>query len=235
MPRPLPAVFRPQKLVLREAKAAAPLELRGAAHLVVEGQFFDSKGKLFGDQLSVLTFSGEVDGEWWSTQATASAGGKIQIHVPRAMENAQFDLMPGRQATALRYRIGKNGPYSSSPHHRFGTLDHDVRDLEIIHYTAPVLTVKATDQGGLPVKGFQVRPMFTEPELEPDTSYILKGGVNSHVRFQEEQDGRFRSASLQPGREMQITAQARRGQASEAEATLAEGEKVEVKLILKPE
>jgi beta-lactamase regulating signal transducer with metallopeptidase domain len=235
IPRPLPAVFRPQKFVLRAGQTAAAVELRGAAHRVIAAQFFDSKGKPFVDQNSVLTFSGEVDGQWWSTQATASDDGKIVIHVPRAMENAQFDLMPGRQATALRWRIGRSGPYLSSRFHRFGALDQDVRDLEIIHYAAPVLTVKATDEGGRPVKDLVVSARFTTPEPEPDTSYILKGGVNSDVLFQEQRDGRLRSTSLQPGRELLVTAQAAGFAPASQKLTLAEREHLEVKLVLKPE
>jgi hypothetical protein len=235
IPRPLSAVFRPQKVVLGADEAAAVVELRGSPHLVIEAQIFDSKGKPFGDRESVLNFSAEVDGAWWNTRASATADGKIRILAPRALENAQFDLMPGRQATALRWRIGRSGPFNSGRFHRFGVLDNDVLDLEIVHLKAPVLILKVTGERGQPIKNATVSAEFTTPGPEPDTAYILKDGVNSHVLFRDEPDGRLRSVSLQPDREFLVTAQAAGFAPASRKLTLAEGEKLEVKLILKPE
>jgi RNA polymerase sigma factor (sigma-70 family) len=233
IPRPLPAVFRPQTITIGPDVAPAVVELRGAPHLVVEAQIYDREGKPFGDRESVLSFSAEVDRAWWSIQASATADGKIRILVPRALENAQFDLMPGRQATALQWRIGRSGPYHWNRFHRFGALDHDVRDIEIVHLKAPVLTVKATDEAGRPIKGAIVSAQFTNAGPEPDTSYIVRDGVNSNVHFEEQPDGAFRSTSLHPGREFVITAQIAGRAPAYQTLTLAEGEKRELTLVLK--
>ena len=43
--RPLPGVFAPQKLTIKEGETPEPLEIRAAPHVVIEGHWVDSKGK----------------------------------------------------------------------------------------------------------------------------------------------------------------------------------------------
>ena len=98
------------------------------------------------------------------------------------------------------------------------------------------MTVKATAGGGRPLKGLSVWADYTEPEPGPsgDDRYILKGGVQSNVRFSEQQDGRFLSESLQPGREVNITAQAPGFQPASRKLKLPEGGNQELTLVLEP-
>jgi hypothetical protein len=95
--------------------------------------------------------------------------------------------------------------------------------------------VRVTDGAGRPVKDLVVSAEFTTPEPQPDTSYILKGGVNSNILFQEEHDGRLRSTSLQPDREILLSARAGGFAPASQKLTLAEGEARVLTLFLKPE
>ena len=63
---------------------------------------------------------------------------------------------------------------------------------------------------------------------------ILKGGETSNVLLHEVPNGPFRSESLQPGREILVTAQASGFAPAHKKLILAEGEKVEATFVLKP-
>ncbi len=90
-----------------------------------------------------------------------------------------------------------------------GTLDHDVKGIEIVHYNAPIVIVKVETKDKKPVPGLKVSAHYTQPEKEAVMGkLILAGGVESDVNFEKQEDGRFRSEQLQPDLEFNVTAEA---------------------------
>ena len=89
--RPLPSVFAPRKLTLKEGETPKPLVIRATPHVVVEARYYDSKGQ----PLSGLEclFHGWIDGNSWHVMPKADSGGKIVIHAPHGLDNAQFDFL----------------------------------------------------------------------------------------------------------------------------------------------
>src|SRR5262249_39711733 len=145
---PLPAVFARQKLTIKEGETTEPLEVRAVPHVVIEAQYLDSKGQPRSGHDCL--FHGRIDGNWWNAMARPNASGRIVLHAPHGLEKAQLDLSTNEHG-ALRHRMSKDAPLSNSRNVMLGTLDHDVKGIEIIRYEAPIVLVKvSTKDGGKP-------------------------------------------------------------------------------------
>ena len=82
---------------------------------------------------------------------------------------------------------------------RLGTLDHDIKGIEIIRYVAPIVVVKVATGNGTKPADVAVSADYTVKK-EGGGRRILKGGVLSDCGFETQEDGRFRSEQLVPGR-----------------------------------
>jgi hypothetical protein len=115
---------------------------------------------------------------------------------------------------------------------RLGTLDHDVKGIEIIRFEAPIILIKPATPDGQPVKGVQVSVNYSGGDKSQDGKYILKGGMQSDVNLEEMDGGRFRTSQLAPDRDVTVTARAD-GYTSKSETLrLPEGATRELELIL---
>src|SRR5262249_47491058 len=153
-------VFSPQKLALREGETPRPIEIRTAPSLVIEGGWIDSKGRPHrGGQLLVI---GHVDGESWHTMVNPAADGKFSVRIPRGMTDVQITLFMG-QFTSTRYRIGKDGKLQAGQYIMFGKrmLDHDVKDIALIHYEDTILIVNAAAKDGRLLKDVEFGGEYT--------------------------------------------------------------------------
>ena len=142
--RPLPAVFTPRKVALKEGETPEPLEIRASPHVVIEAQWVDGKGKPTTGFANHIF--GQIDGGFWFGEAKVDPDGKSVALVPHGLENVQLNLMTNEHH-AIRWRKAKGEPLSRSRTIMLGTLDHDVKGIEIVHYNAPIVIVKARDQG----------------------------------------------------------------------------------------
>ena len=129
--RPLPGVFTPQKVALQEGETPQPIEIRATPYVVIEAGWIDSKGKPRNGR--DLLISGHIDDQTWHTMVHPSPEGKFSVQVPHGMERTQITIFPG-QLTSTRYRVGKDGKLEAGQFVMFGTLDHDVKDLQIVRY-----------------------------------------------------------------------------------------------------
>jgi hypothetical protein len=116
-----------------------------------------------------------------------------------------------------------------------GTLDHDVKGIEIVHYNAPIVVVKVETKDHKPVPGIKVSAHYTQQEKEQmGGKLILSGGVQSDVNFEKQEDGRFRSEQLQPDLEFNVKAEADGFKPMSRALTLAEGKSEDITLVLEP-
>jgi len=231
--RPLPDVFTPRKVTLTEGGTPEPLEIRASPHVVIEAQWLDSKGKpTWGFESHIF---GKVDGGYWFGEAKIVKDGKVVAQVPHGMEDVQLNLMTNEHH-AIRWRKAKGEPLSHGRTIMLGTLDHDVKGIEIVHFSAPIVIVKGETKDKKLVPGLKVSAHYTKPDKEGamQGKLILAGGVESDVSFEKQEDGRFRSSQLQPDLEFSVTAEADGFKQASRKLTIAEGKSEDITLELEP-
>ena len=230
--RALSAVFTPRKVTLKEGETPEPMEIRASPHVVIEAQWLDSKGKpTWGFESHIF---GQVDGGHWFGQAKIIKDGKATAQVPHGMENVQLNLMTNEHH-ATRWRKAKGEPLSRSQTIMLGTLDHDVKGIEIIHYNAPAVIVKAETKDGKLVPGLKLSVHYTQPEKqEMGGKLILAGGVESDVSIEKQEDARYRTSQLQPDLEFNVNAEADGFKTASRKLSLPEGKIEEITLVLEP-
>jgi beta-lactamase regulating signal transducer with metallopeptidase domain len=228
--RPLRAAFAPQKVWLKEGEPPEPLEIRAVPHVMIEAQWRDGEGK------PVRGFPGHVFGrigaDFWFGEATVDpTTEKTVAYVPSGMANARLNVT--RPQRAQRWRRAKNEPLSRSRTIDLGTLDHDVKGIEIVQYHAPIVIVKVETKDNKPVPGVKISADYTEEDGEhAEGKIILPGGVRSDVCFKKQDDGRFRSDQLQPDQEFEVFVEADGYKSASRRLTLAEGKIEEITVML---
>lgn len=230
--RELPGVFTPLKVTLKEGEAPAPLEVHALPHVVIEGRWMDSKGQPKSGWQSFVF--GQLDGQSWHGMANPDPEGRFTLKVPHGLEKAQLDVMTNEHASAL-HRIGKQGPLVAGRNVKLGTLDHDVKDIEIVRYNAPIIVINATTQDGAQIKGFKASAEYTAADLKSDAQIYLSGGSKETEAIVDEQnDGRYRTSQLLPDREVAVTVTADGFAQGVRKLTLPEGKIEEVTFVLEP-
>jgi len=230
--RPLPAVFTPRQVTLKEGETPEPLEVRASPHVVIEAQWVDSKGK------PTTGFAGhifgKIDGGYWFGEAKVDQSGKAVAEVPHGLEDVQLNLMTNEHH-AIQWRKAKGDPLSRGRIIMLGTLDHDAKGIEIVHYTAPIVVVTGETTDKKPVPGLKVSAHYTQQEDgQSEGKLILAGGLQSDVNFEKQEDGRFRSSQLQPDIEFNLTAEADGFKPASRKLAIAEGKTEEITLELEP-
>ncbi len=229
--RPLDDVFLAQKLTIAEGEVPEPQVIRAAPHVVIEAQWVDSKGQpTWGFQSHIF---GRIDKGAWMGEAKVQDKGKVVAKVPHGLEEVQFGLTTNEHH-AIKYRMAPGGPLLTGREIRLGTLDHDVRGIEIVHYNAPILTVKVQDKGGKPIPGLKVAANYAEPDAGGGMKLYSRGPLPSDVHFEVQEDGRHRSSQLSPDREFVVTAIGDGFGPGTKTLTLPEGKTEDLVLTLEP-
>jgi hypothetical protein len=151
--------------------------------------------------------------------------------VPHGLEGAQLDLMTNEHGV-LRHRIGKDGALKNQRRVDLGTLNDDVKDLQIIRYEAPIVLVRIVAKDGSKL----VKPTMTG-KYDPDKAQykggiLISNGMQSDVNFEEQEDGRFRSSQLFPDEEVTLSAHAEGYESKSEKLKLTEGAKKEIEIVL---
>jgi hypothetical protein len=189
----------------------------------------DSKGKQCrGHECFIF---GQIDKMSWFTQGHPDGNGKIVIHAPHGLENTNIDLVTNEHGV-LRYRTTKGGPLHNSRKIKLGTLNDDVRGIELVRYVAPILLVSAVDQDGKLIKGFQAQAVYRpgKSSNEPGSTFI--NGIKGDVYFEKQDDGRWRSSQMFPDEEITVTVKADGYEPRTEKVKLAEGITRDLKMVL---
>jgi Zn-dependent protease with chaperone function len=230
--RELPGVFAPKKLTIKEGETPSPLEVRALPHVVIEGQWLDSKGQPKGGWESSVF--GRMDGAFWHDLARPDAQGKFSLKAPHGLENVELDIMTNEHASAL-HRMGKDGPLVAGRRVTLGTLDHDVKGIEIVRYVAPIILINATTRDGKQIKGFKATVEYTEPDPNSDAKvHVAGGGADTEAIKDEQNDGRYRTSQLLPDREVTVSVTADGFATAGRKLKLPEGKTEEVTIVLEP-
>jgi hypothetical protein len=230
--RLLPEVFAPTKLTIKEGETSAPLEIRALPSVVIEGRWVNSKGQPGGGWSPLV--GGKIDGSSWIDQAHVDAQGRFSAKVPHGLEDATLTIMTNEHATT-RYRIGKGGPLVEGSWPRLGTLDHDVKDIEIVRYVSPIIVINATTKDGQQIKGFRADVQYTHPGPNSRKDVGLVGGGKKKDVIQDEQyDGRYRTFGMLPDKEVNVSVSADGFAGASQKLSLPEGKTEELTFVLEP-
>ena len=222
--RRLPAPFIPARVTLKEGEAPKPLELRALPSVAVEVQVRDSRGRPLSYPSFALTgslskvkprrFSDPPrleDDVFWLGSGCPDVGGKIVFHAPRDLQGASVMDFTRDEHRAMRHRIGKDAPLRNDnqmtivaePHSVLGflemrskTLDHDVKDIEIISYESPTVLVKVASPDGSKPKGARVWAAYAGSKVPDEGPDLLDDGP----RFAEQKGRPVPLATPAPGR-----------------------------------
>ncbi len=231
--RPLPEVFAPAKLEIKEGETPAPLEIRALPSVVIEGHWVDSKGQPKGGWSSFV--SGKMDGSFWNAQAHPDPQGRFSVKVPHGLEGAVLGIMTNEHATT-RHRIGKDAPLVEGRQVQLGTLDHDVKDIEIVRYVSPIIVINATTKDGKQIKDFQAAVEYTGPagENRARNVHVVGGGKKKDAIQDEQYDGRYRTSQMLPDKEVTVSVSADGFEGASRKLSLPEGKIEEVTFVLEP-
>jgi hypothetical protein len=223
----IPGVFLRQKLVLKQD--TQPLEIRAVPHVVIEAQYYDSKGKKSRGHAGHV--SGEMDKSFWFAQTKVDADGKMTAIVPHGLEKARLELITNEHGV-LRFRKSKDQPLRAGRELELGTLNDDVRGIELIHYKAPILVINAVDKEKKQIAGFKPQVVYDKghSRLKPGEEFI--NGIKGDVFLHKQEDARWRTSQLLPDEELTVTASADKYTSKSLQLTLPEGEVREVELVL---
>ena len=142
--------------------------------------------------------------------------------------------MTNEHATT-RHRIGKGGPLVEGSTARLGTLDHDVKDIEIVRYVSPIIVINATTKDGQQIKDFKADVQYTHPGPNNRKDVHLVGGGKKKDAIQDEQyDGRYRTSSMLPDKEVTVSVSADGFEGASRKLSLPEGKTEEVTFVLEP-
>jgi protocatechuate 3,4-dioxygenase beta subunit len=229
--RELPGVFAPTKLTIKEGEVPDPLEVRASPFVVIEGQWLDSKEQPKSGWASNVF--GRMDGSFWHAMTRIDAQGKFSLKVPHGLEQVQLDISTNEHAST-RHRIGKDGPLTEGRRVDLGTLDHDVKGIEIVRYVAPIIVVNATTKDGKQIKDFKATVEYTGPGTDRDKQVHVVGGGRKEAIQDEQYDGRYRTSQLLPDREVVVTVSAAGFVEASRKLSLPEGKTEEVTFVLEP-
>jgi hypothetical protein len=110
-----------------------------------------------------------------------------------------------------------------------GTIEDDVRGIEIIRYKAPIVQVTVVDEQGEKIQDAKVAGAYkNDYELMHPV-----GGAPTHIFFEKQADGRFRTSQMLPDTETTFTAEAEGYDAASEAVSLPEEAEKEIKLVLK--
>ena len=135
--RRLPGVFIRKSVTLNAGDQPEQLEIRAVPHVVIEAQYYDGKGQKTRGHAGHMF--GQIDkNNFWFAEAKMDNNGKMTILAPHGLTQARLTLMTNEHGV-LRHRMKKDGPLSTAREIDLGTLDDDVKGIEIIRYVAPIL------------------------------------------------------------------------------------------------
>jgi hypothetical protein len=176
-----------------------------------------------------------MDGSFWNTQAHPDPQGRFTVKVPHGLEQAQLDISTNEHATT-RHRIGKDGALVEGRRVELGTLDHDVKEFEIVRYVAPILIINATTKDGKQIKDFNADVKYSQPGQDENQNVHVVGGGKKKDAIQDEQyDGRYRTSQMLPDKEVTVTVSADGYAQASRTLTLPEGATTEVTIELEPQ
>lgn len=227
--RPVPGVFVRQHVTLKDGMGMAPepIQVRAVPHVVIEAQYFNSKGKPTRGHAGHM-FGRVNKNDFWFGQAQMDENGKMTTLAPHGLTEARLGLSTNEHGV-LRWRRGKDGALQTKREVDLGQLTDDVKDIQIIRYVAPILILNAVEKGGSQIKDFKVKVTYAAGKSPRDPNSFFINGMQGDVFFEKQEDGRWRSSQMLPDEEVAVTISAEGYKSYETKLKLVEGTTKEIK------
>ncbi|WP_013630187.1 M56 family metallopeptidase [Rubinisphaera brasiliensis] len=220
-------VFVPLELTLEKGKEIEPVEIKAHPEVTVRGRFFDSHGNpsppLFRQDLI-----GEINETVFITSSTKpEKDGWFEFRAPRGLEDTGIMLVLNENSVS-RWRLKPGGPLESAVEPKLGTLDKDLTTIEIVHYDAPILTIKVIGEDG---------EQRRDVKIVAEYKKLSKGEVAAPeepegLYFERQSDGRYRSSQLLPDEEVKVTVEKDGYTTTPQTVKMKEGESQEIVFVL---
>jgi hypothetical protein len=219
-------IFARQKINLSADDANRPITIQAVPHVEFQAQYMDSKGQPNpGHDISIY---GELGGQWFHQMLDPDENGKIVGRLPHGLEKAKLEASTNEHSS-LHVRLKKDGPLLGPRDIDLGTIEDDVRGIEIIRYKAPIVQVTVVDEQGEKIPDPKVAGAYkNDYELMHPV-----GGAPTHIFFEKQTDGRFRTSQMLPDTETTFTAEAEGYDAASETVSLPEEAEKEITLVLK--
>lgn len=221
-------VFVAQEVEILPQDAQQPITIKAVPHVQFVGQYLDSKGEpCRGHSVSVF---GEMNGQWFHRRLPPDSEGKIVGRLPKGLERARLNATTNEHGS-LRVRLKKDGPLLNNRNLKLGVIEDDITGVEIIRYKAPVVQIKAVDEQGQQISDSKIAGVYeTDDELMHPVD-----GLPTHIFFEKQTDGRFRTSQMLPDTQITFTVKADGYQDASETISLPEGEEKEIILVMKKE
>jgi hypothetical protein len=225
-PIELKDIFARQKINLTADDANRPITIQAVPHVEFQAQYMDSKGQPNpGHDIFV---SGELGGQWFHQTLNPDESGRIVGRLPHGLEKAKFQAITNEHHS-LQVRIKKDGPLLGPRDIDLGTIEDDVTGIEIIRYKAPIVQVAVVNEQGEKIPTAKVAGIYKN-------DYELMRPINgspTHIFFEKQTDGRFRTSQMLPDTEVTFTAEAEGYETASDAVSLPEEAEKEITLVLK--
>jgi hypothetical protein len=216
-------------------KGGASVELKAVPHVVMEAQRLNSRGE--NREGSTINLIGALGDDTWMTSADSSPTGAYRVLVPKGLTSAFVSLIYDPDS-AFQYRLTKDSPLQYGRHFRMGTIDQDLKGVEIIHYAAPTIVITVTTKEGLPIEDLLPSVDYTDPKYDGRGDKLYHSGKSGQsetdVPFDDIGGGKIRTIQLVPDREVNVTVRAEGFKPESRKITLAEAKTEEMKFVLEP-
>lgn len=226
---PVAGVFVTQITNIKEGME--PIEVCAVPHVTIEAQYLDSKGKPTRGH-SPFVF-GRMDREGWHAQGKVDANGKMVLQVPHGLDGVRIGLSTNEHGV-LRWRRSKDGALNNGHNIDLGLVNDDVKNIEIIRYTAPILIINAVDKEGRTIKDFKPSVVYEQGKSPKERGSSFINGVRGDVYLEKQEDGRWRTSQMLPDEDITVTASADGHESKSLKLKIPEGEIKDVKLVLDP-
>lgn len=228
-PPPLSQVFLRQKVSIVDGTAPESLEIRAVPHVVIKGTYLNSAGKpRTGHELSLF---GRMDGDFYfDRSSTPGKDGKFEVKVPHGLQQAELDLSTNEHSS-LRWRLSPDESLKRGRRIKLGTVEDDIAGLEVVRYTAPILLVKPVDDQGAPIE--DCTPVLKYVRDTQGKEELTVYTTGSHVSFESQKDGRWRSEQLLPDEPITVTVEKTGYSTTTQDLSLPEGGRRELVFVMK--
>jgi beta-lactamase regulating signal transducer with metallopeptidase domain/5-hydroxyisourate hydrolase-like protein (transthyretin family) len=226
---PLPQVFVPETVSIADGAAPESVDIHAVPHVLIKGTYLNSAGKpRSGHEISMF---GYVDSSFFYTRSTSPhEDGKFEIRAPHGVQKVELDLITNEHS-ALRWRLKPDEPLKRGRRIKLGTIEDDISGLEVVRYTAPILLVKPVDEQGAVVEGCQ--PVLRYQRNDAGDEQLTVYTTGSHVSFEEQRDGRWRTEQLLPDEPITVEIKKNGYSTTPQELSLKEGDEREIVFVMK--
>ena len=220
-------VFIAQEIEILPQETQPPITIQAVPHVQFVGQYLDSKGETCrGHSVSVW---GEMNGQWFHTRLPPDSEGKIVGRLPKGLERARLNAITNEHGS-LRVRLKKEGPLLNPRDLDLGVIEDDITGLEVIRYIASVVQIKAVDEKGQQITEFKIAGVY---EGDDELMHPVATGLPTHIFFEKQTDGRYRTSQMLPNKKTTFTIKADGYQDASETISLPEGEEKEITLVMK--